>query len=202
MAALLIRHLMDPFARIVDTLIIHSAVPVPSASIPLIATARRFMIALLTGERQTMYKAIVVGTDGSDRAGIAVAHAIALAKMSGAKLHVVHAARPDAMAGAGLDPAVIAVAEANRAYDHGDHICAQALAQATHEGVSADMHNADGNPADVLISIAESTEADLVVVGSRGMGGAMRFLLGSVSNKLSHHCPCNLLIVKADSAEK
>jgi len=147
-----------------------------------------------------MYEAIVVGTDGSDRAGIAVAQAIALAKMSGARLHVVHAARPDAMAGAGLDPAVVAVAEANRAYDHGDHICAQALAMAAREGVSAEMHSADGNPADVLISIAESIDADLVVVGNRGMSGAKRFVLGSVSNKLSHHCPCSLLIAKTDAA--
>jgi nucleotide-binding universal stress UspA family protein len=148
-----------------------------------------------------MYEAIVVGTDGSDRAGIAVAQAIALAKMSGAKLHVVHAARPDAMAGTALDPAVVAVAEANRAYDHGDHICAQAITEAAREGVAAEMHSADGNPADVLVSIAESIEADLVVVGNRGMSGTMRFLLGSVSSKLSHHCPCSLLIVKTDAAD-
>ncbi len=147
-----------------------------------------------------MYEVIVVGTDGSDRAGIAVAQAIALAKMSGAKLHVVHAARPDAMTGSVLDPAAIAVAEANRTYDRGDHICAQALEEAAREGVSAEMHSADGHPADVLISIAESTEADLVVVGNRGMRGAMRILLGSVSNKLAHHCPCSLLIVNTDAA--
>jgi len=147
-----------------------------------------------------MYKAIVVGTDGSDRAWIAVAQAIALAKMSGAKLHVVHAARPNAMGGIVLDPATVAVAEANRTYDHGDLIGAQVLAAAAREGVPAEMHCADGNPADVVISVAESVEADLVVVGNRGMSGTMRFLLGSVSSKLSHHCPCNLLIVKTDAS--
>ena len=57
-----------------------------------------------------------------------------------------------------LDPAAVAVAEANRTYDRGDHICAQALDEAAREGVSAEMHSADGHPADVLISIAESAE--------------------------------------------
>ena len=62
------------------------------------------------------------------------------------------------------------------------------------------MHSAEGDPADALIAIAESCEADLVVVGNRGMTGIKRFVLGSVANKLSRHCPCNLLIVSTDTA--
>jgi nucleotide-binding universal stress UspA family protein len=148
-----------------------------------------------------MYEAIVVGTDGSNRAAIAVAHAIVLAKMSGAKLHVVHAVRPVASAvGAGVDFAGAAVAEANLLHDQGDVICAQVLAEAAREGVSAEMHNADGDPADVLIKVAESLKADLVVVGNKGMSGIRRFVLGSVPNKVSHHCPCSLLIVNTDAA--
>jgi nucleotide-binding universal stress UspA family protein len=38
-------------------------------------------------------------------------------------------------------------------------------------------------------------KADLLVLGNRGMTGARRFVLGSVPNKVSHHCPCSLLIV-------
>jgi nucleotide-binding universal stress UspA family protein len=147
-----------------------------------------------------MYRVIVVGTDGSDRAAIAVAHAIVLAKITGGTLHVVHAVRPVAMAGSGNDFAAVAVGEANMMFDRGDHTGAQALAQAAREGVSAEMHSADGDPADALIAIAESCKADLVVVGNRGMTGIKRFVLGSVANRLSHHCPCNLLIVSTDTA--
>jgi nucleotide-binding universal stress UspA family protein len=43
--------------------------------------------------------------------------------------------------------------------------------------------------------VAENVGADLVVVGNRGMSGVRRFVLGSVPNKVSHHSPCNLLIV-------
>ena len=146
-----------------------------------------------------MYKVIVVGTDGSDRSAIAVAQAIALAKVTGGTLHAVHAVRPVAMAGSG-DFAAVAVGEANMMFDRGDHIGAQVLAEAAREDVSAEMHSADGDPADMLIAIAESCKADLVVVGNRGMTGIKRFVLGGVPNKLSHHCPCSLLIVNTDTA--
>ena len=58
-----------------------------------------------------------------------------------------------------------------------------------------EMHSVPGEPADVLIGVAEEFGAGLVVVGNRGMSGARRFILGSVPNKVSHHCPCSLLIV-------
>jgi len=147
-----------------------------------------------------MYGTIVVGTDGSDRAAIAVTQAIALAKLSGATLHVVHAVRPAAMAGSRNDFAAVAVSEANLMFDRGDHTGAEVLAEASREGVSAEMHSAEGDPADTLVSVAESCNADLVVVGNRGMTGIKRLVLGSVPNKLSHRCPCSLLIVKTDAA--
>jgi nucleotide-binding universal stress UspA family protein len=147
-----------------------------------------------------MYKAIVVGTDGSARAAVAVAHALGLAKAHGATLHVVHAVRPLAMVGAGTNFAAIAVAEANLLHDQGDHIGVQVLAEAEREGVPAEMHNVDGDPADTLIRLAETVHADLVVVGNQGMSGVKRFVLGSVPNKVSHHCPCSVLIVNTDAA--
>ncbi len=52
-----------------------------------------------------------------------------------------------------------------------------------------------GDPATVLLDEAERGY-DLLVVGNKGMTGAARFLLGSVPNKVSHHAPCALLIVR------
>ena len=147
-----------------------------------------------------MYAVIVVGTDGSDRAAVAVTQAIALAKITGATLHVVHAVRPVARAGSTNDFAAVAVGEANMMFDRGDYIGAQVLAEAAREGVSAEMHSAQGDPADALIAVGKSCKADLVVVGNRGMTGFKRLVLGSVPNKLSHHCPCSLLIVSTDAA--
>ena len=47
--------------------------------------------------------------------------------------------------------------------------------------------------------MAEEQGAQLIVLGDRGLGAVKRFLLGSVSNKLAHHAPCNILIVRGNS---
>ena len=54
----------------------------------------------------------------------------------------------------------------------------------------------EGDAADAILDVAEETNADLIVVGNKGMTGAKRFLLGSVPNKVSHHAPCSVMIVQ------
>jgi len=63
-------------------------------------------------------------------------------------------------------------------------------------GVEITRHALDGDPADAILGVAEETEADLIVVGNKGMTGARRFLLGSVPNKVSHHAPCSVYIAR------
>ena len=77
-----------------------------------------------------------------------------------------------------------------------DDKATSAKAIATKEGVK-DVHvrSQPGDPASALIDAAEDISADLIVVGSRGMSSTSRFLLGSVPNKISHHAPCDVLIV-------
>jgi len=146
-----------------------------------------------------MYEVIVVGTDGSARADVAVRQAIALAKLSRAALHVVHVLRGIALRGEHVDPAPIAAA--NRAMrDEGERICADVASEAKREGVTTQSHIVDGDPADVLLRVSEAVCADLLVIGNRGMSGIKRLVLGSVPNKVSHHCPCSLLIVDTDAA--
>jgi nucleotide-binding universal stress UspA family protein len=53
-----------------------------------------------------------------------------------------------------------------------------------------------GDAADAILDVAEEQGTDLIVVGNKGMTGATRFLLGSVPNKVSHHAPCSVLIVR------
>ena len=63
-------------------------------------------------------------------------------------------------------------------------------------GVDVMVFARQGDPADAILDVAEETGADLIVVGNKGMTGAKRFLLGSVPNKISHHAPCSVLIIR------
>ena len=53
-----------------------------------------------------------------------------------------------------------------------------------------------GDAADAILDVAEEQGSDVIVVGNKGMTGATRFLLGSVPNKVSHHAPCSVLIIR------
>ncbi len=144
------------------------------------------------------YKVIVVGTDGSARSAVAVREAFALAKMSGAELHAVHMVHP--AVASGFTDTRSAQFEVADMREEADNVGAQLRAAAESEGVSLEVHNPGGNDAaDALISTAEAVDADLVVVGNRGMSGVTRFVLGSVPNKVAHHCPCSVLIVNTDT---
>ena len=151
-----------------------------------------------------MYNAIVVGTDGSGTADLAVEHATELAKLTGATLHIVHAYQglsksmvggTSASGGPRINVASVNAEIAAMA----DDVCAGATAVAERASVKYETHVLAGDPADALIAAAGQVDADLVVVGNRGMSGKRRHVLGSVPNKVSHHCPCSLLIVDTTS---
>jgi len=57
-------------------------------------------------------------------------------------------------------------------------------------------HPIQGDPADAILNVAEEIKADLIVVGNKGMTGARRYFLGSVPNKVSHHAPCSVMIIR------
>jgi len=151
-----------------------------------------------------MYQQIVVGTDGSEGGNIAVDAAIELARLTGATLHIVHAYKVmgsyqlAAAAEVGVVPDVVESNEAVQA--HGRQICAVVVERARGLGVRAEEHCVNDDAADALIKVATDAKADLVVVGNRGMSGARRFVLGSVPNKVSHHCPTSLLVVDTSHA--
>ena len=55
----------------------------------------------------------------------------------------------------------------------------------------------EGYPAETICNVAEDEEADLIVMGNRGLGAFGRFLLGSVSDRVVHHAPCSVMVVRA-----
>ena len=146
-----------------------------------------------------MFKRILVGTDGSDTASLAVEHAIGLAKATGASLDVVTAYEPPGGEGISREERVEVPGDVQ--YGLGPRqevnlVLDRAAGEAEKAGIEAHTHAREGDPADALLDVAEETGADLLVVGNKGMTGAKRFLLGSVPNKVSHHAPCGVYIVR------
>jgi nucleotide-binding universal stress UspA family protein len=145
------------------------------------------------------YRSIVVGTDGSETANLAVRHAAELAKAFGSKLTVITAFTPtgaDAVARAQQEvPADLQwmLTDSAQADDRAQHGASVAREVGVKE---VRIRVGGGDPANVLLEIADEISADLIVVGSRGMTSTSRFLLGSVPNKISHHAPCDLVIVR------
>jgi nucleotide-binding universal stress UspA family protein len=145
-----------------------------------------------------MFKSIVVGTDGSDTATQAVRQAVDLARAIGAKLEVVSAYEPVSEQRLKEEqrdaPEDLQWAISPR--EDVDSTLESVMALARESGVSADVYPRRGDPADAILDVAEEQGSDLIIVGNKGMTGAKRFLLGSVPNKVSHHAPCSVLIIR------
>jgi nucleotide-binding universal stress UspA family protein len=147
-----------------------------------------------------MFRSIVVGTDGSDTASQAVREAVALAAALGASIELVCAYEP--VAGQRLREEA---REAPRdlqwtinAREDVEATLREAAGEAEAAGVPVQTYAREGDPADAILDVAEERGADLIVVGNKGMTGAKRFLLGSVPNKVSHHAPCSVMIIRTE----
>jgi nucleotide-binding universal stress UspA family protein len=145
-----------------------------------------------------MFGSIVVGTDGSDTANEAVRQASELAKAVGAKIHLVSAFEP--VGNQRLREERQQVPEdmswmVNQREDV-DATLKEAAEKIQESGVDVETYARQGDPADAILDVAEEQNADLIIVGNKGMTGAKRFLLGSVPNKVSHHAPCSVMIIR------
>jgi nucleotide-binding universal stress UspA family protein len=146
-----------------------------------------------------MFRSIVVGTDGSDTATQAVKNAIDIAKAMDAKLQLVSAYEPVSstrlreerqQAPDDVQWSVNPREDVNGTLEDAADLAREA-------GVATvETFARQGDPADAILDVAEETDAELIIVGNKGMTGARRFLLGSVPNKVSHHAPCSVLIVR------
>jgi len=145
-----------------------------------------------------VFERIVVGTDGSETAGEAVRQAIGLAKVTGASVEIVSAFEPIAQSRLREEQAEVPgdIQYAVGPREDVNVIVENAAGEARQQGVEANTNPREGDPADAILDVAEETKADLIVVGNKGMTGAKRFLLGSVPNKISHHAPCGVYIVR------
>ena len=139
--------------------------------------------------------AIVVGTDGSAGAVAAVQKVIELAQGSGATVHVVCAyPAPSTLERIGMTARQEPTDLRGVAYD----VLARDERRFSEAGFTVEKHAREGDPAHAIIDVAAEQNAELIAVGARGTTGLRRFMLGSVSSKLSHHAPTSLLIVRED----
>jgi nucleotide-binding universal stress UspA family protein len=143
------------------------------------------------------YGHVLVGTDGSASATEAVRHAAGLAAACSATLTIVSAYSPDPDRGdrvKGEVPPDLQWAVTDSAVATERAAEGRRLARAA--GVeNIGVHVEAGDPADVVVGAATERGADVIVVGSKGMTTPTRFLVGSVPNKISHHAPCDVIIV-------
>jgi nucleotide-binding universal stress UspA family protein len=148
-----------------------------------------------------MYKSIVVGIDGSETARAAMLKAADLAKLTGARVHLVTASAKGYLTElAAIEPMAAGALEALRtAGQEVDSISEKLLARAAEEvgerGVEVETHVVDAAPADAIVDVAQNVGADLIIVGNKGMRGTKRYVLGSVPNSVAHHAPCDVTIV-------
>jgi nucleotide-binding universal stress UspA family protein len=143
-------------------------------------------------------ESIVVGTDGSDSAKLAVLEAVRLAKALDAELHVVSGFEPVRDARVKGAPEGAAQVWQPLPYDQVDATLSEAAAAVRTSNVAVSTHAVQKDPVDALLEVAEKVGASLIVVGNKGMHGAKRFVLGNVPNKVSHRAMCNVLIVVTD----
>ena|SRR5436190_19452536 len=153
------------------------------------------------GQRKEMPRArsIVIGTDGSQRAERAVDRAGEIANALGARLHIVSGYSEDSSP-VMVAPRLVAPAEVHeedvnrtRAQNYVD----RAQRRLAHLAIESETHVWPAEPAEALLAIADEQDAEMIVVGNRGMTGARR-VLGSVPNHVSHNARCDVLIVMTD----
>ena len=136
---------------------------------------------------------IVVGTDGSPGAEAAISKVLELAPGDGATAHLVSAyPGRSALERIGMTAKQDPVDLRGVAYD----VLARDEHRFANAGYTVEKHAREGDPADVLLDVADEQHADLIVVGARGKFAQRRFHLGSVAGKLAHHAPTSLLIVR------
>ncbi|MGZ8566849.1 MAG: universal stress protein [Actinomycetota bacterium] len=140
---------------------------------------------------------LVVGVDGSKTASSAVRWAANEAALRGAKLDLVSAWEVSSPSvGFGLGLAEISDEMLKGLEQNAEEIVATAagVARDASPDIEIETRTVEGQPAEVLVEAAR--DADLLVVGSRGMGGFRELLLGSVGQQCAHHATCPVVIVR------
>ena len=149
-----------------------------------------------------MFKKILVPIDGSEQSSRALKVAMDLAKRYSAKVTLVSVAQPYFVTSRYSPQPTLFSIPTTSLYENIENVHKKILANAFDELKKVDSEIIiskrllKGRPADKIVELAEEEGFDLIVIGSRGLGGIKEFFLGSVSDRVADHAPCPVLIVK------
>jgi nucleotide-binding universal stress UspA family protein len=145
---------------------------------------------------------ILLATDGSEEAELAALRAVDLADATDSELHVVHV---------GVVPTFLksypgTLGYERRLYEEIEEVSRQLLRKQSWRvkaagGAVAGTHLRMGAVAMEIVALAEEIGADLIVMGSRGLGGVRRALMGSVSDSVVRHAHCPVLVVRLEKGQ-
>lgn len=140
-------------------------------------------------------RTIVVATDFSDTAGVALERACELAKAHGARLVVVNSLTLDPLPLGGPELMVLPPDFENQVREASLKALSEVVERARAKGVTAEAELEAGAPAAAIVAAASRLEADLLVVGTRGNTGFKHLLLGSVAEAVVRDAGCPVLTV-------
>lgn len=144
-----------------------------------------------------MFSRILVGLDGSDYSLRALDFAIDLAKKYQSQLVLVHVVMRQIYAINPPEAGILAGTAIVRELEtEGKTILTQGEEKVKAQGLPVEARLRQGVPAEELLRAAADEKVDLMVLGSRGLSQVRAFLLGSVSDKVSHHAKCPTLIIR------
>lgn len=143
-----------------------------------------------------MLSHILVGVDGSPASRRAATYAFSLAEQTKARVTVVFVLESPPVIPVGPLSGYVMTGPPKTERDI--ELAREELKELTkeHPAVPCERRVELGTPAELLCDLAARLSADLVVVGARGRGAGARWLLGSVSDRIVHHAPCPVLVVR------
>ena len=143
---------------------------------------------------------LLIALDGSDSANEALEFALDIAEKFSAEillLTVVHQPLWPYISVPGTMPVAVANLKEDLRASH-KRVLTEAVEEIKKKkpNIQVSAKLIEGHAADKIVEMAKEEKVDLIVLGSRGLSGVKRFLLGSVSHNVAHHCECPVLIVK------
>lgn len=145
---------------------------------------------------KNLFKKIIVALDGSPNSEKALQTALAFGQTQNAKLfliHVVKEVHPQFAAGG----VAISISELNSALrENGEQILRDAEDEAEKAQIPCRTRIVSGDPAEKILFAAKEEEADLILIGSRGLGTFKEWMLGSVSHKVIQLAQCPVFVIK------
>lgn len=150
----------------------------------------------MNAQGSTEVRRIVVGVDGSETSRHALRWAAEEARSHGSQLHVIHAWEvPTLAVGTGVSPGR-RTARPDAQHEEASKLVADVVRDELGDNPPGDVRTSIGRGPAAGVLLDAAREADLLVVGSRGLGGFKGLLLGSVSSKMAAHAPCPVVIVR------